>query len=583
MWQADSHTVFIRKVQVGMVRKKRVQKKSIFKLWMLVAFAVFLFLLLFRREVMTVLAYRFTDKELDGAFYQARSIVRFNIWRGFFFTFLFWLFIASLQSLLPVSGIREVYRTMRLVVAHAFKKRNYARIVGGKFVSPPEKFQRLKIDYRSEVRGYSEAFEENPFQYGGIRGLIILDSDSAAVLERGVVAPNIFNTMRGIIGRFLLRPEPEPLRICGPGLVFVRRIERVHSFVDLRKQIRSENGVVAFTGDGMEISTFVFSVFSIGRNPKPLQLAFNGGHSEEQFQTVELKKEENGSVRVEKFVDDLAPDDRWEAYRFARAAVRMGQVELYSALPDPGIRPAFDERRVFGAVYARARNGDSEPMNWDKLPLIFTKDAFKEMAAQFNFDELSNPDGGSRLQEFKNRVNTAVRNQSVLTYRIVLHKSGQPLEANHTYPAEDLLVSPVRAFTTPKVLRERGIMNIYSAFTTVTPCLTAIYEQRLDNWQARLERETNLVTARRELEVRNIYSRARMQAQQELSTALNDILKDRQYSEEAMALLVFQALEEYAHNPQTRQRLPNEIITLLRNVHDRILPSDARGFPFLRD
>ncbi|MCD4671142.1 MAG: hypothetical protein K8R77_00630 [Anaerolineaceae bacterium] len=512
-------------------------------------------------------------------FYQVQRIVRFNLIIGLGFVFVFWLFLAALQSLLPISSIREIFSTMRIVFRHFRGKQvRIARVVGGHNVSPEEKMQRKKKF--SFITNLMLDDEDKKVKFE--RGVILLDSDSAIALEEMTSAPDLVL----IAWRWLLRTlrllDDDTPRVCGPGLIFIHPWERVHSFVDLRKQIRSETEVVALTGDGIEIRSFVFSLFSVGRQPKPLQLAYNDGLGEENFQAVTFF-EEKGRLCVTGFKDDLAQDDRSEAYHFARAAGRMGELGAYFNPQDPGVRPVYDPNRVFNAVYARARNGSSDLIRWDDLPLIFTKDAFKEMASQFNFDEMSNPIGKTCLMDFKQRVNTAVRNLGVLTYSVVVHQSGEPLKKGNSYDPAELLSSPVRDFTTPKVLRERGIMNIYSAFTAVTPCPDAIYQQRLDNWQARLQRDIDMVTARRELEVRNIYSRARSQAQQELSTALNDILKDRQYSEEAMALLVFQALEEYACNPETRQRLPNEVITLLRNLHDRILPPGTNSFPFLRD
>ena len=222
-------------------------------------------------------------------------------------------------------------------------------------------------------------------------------------------------------------------------------------------------------------------------------------------------------------------------------------------------------------------------MKWDELPVIFTVDAFKEMAPQFNYDQLSNPQEDSQVGDFKQRVNTAVRNQCVLRYSVVMHESSRPLQRGEIYLPSALRSTPVQYFTTSKVLRDRGIMNIFSAFTTVIPCKDAVYAQRLDNWQARLQREIDLVMTSREIEVRNIVNRARIQAQEEISSTLNAILGDSRYSEEAMALLLFQALEEYVSDPETRRQLPNDVITLLRNLQDRILPPGAVGIPFLKD
>ena len=529
---------------------KKAQKRSLIKPWMLFP-GVFLLLVI-------LLSGR------NPAFF----LVLFFLFIPVFFL---WFFFAGLQSFLPVSSFDEVLPTMKIVFAHAWgRPLRLARVVGGQLVSPEDKF------YRAHRRSRIQKDVEQ--QLGSVPGVILQDFNSAAVLEKMSVIPSPLSALM----QRLLHPgedhEP-PLRICGPGLIFIRPLERVHSFIDLRKQIRSEKDVTAFTGDGIEIKSFVFSLFSVGLQPKPLQLAYNGGLCEEDLQSVFLRKE-NGRLVVQKFVDDLEADDRHEAHDYLQGSV---QLNPYFAPEDPGSRPVYDEKRVFGAVYARARVGSSDLMRWDELPLIFSKDAFKEMASQFNFDELSNHLGASRLLEFKDRVNAAVRNQGLMTYSVVQHRSGQPLQVGESYVRADLVSTPVRSFTTPKVLRERGIMIVRSAFATVTPLKEGIYKQRLENWQVLLQRDINMVTARRELEVRNIYSRARSQAQQELSCALQEILKDRQYSEEAMALLVFQALEEFASNPDTRQRLPGEVITLLRNVHDRILPPDAGSFPFMRE
>jgi len=372
-----------------------------------------------------------------------------------------------------------------------------------------------------------------------------------------------------------------PVRVCGPGLTFIQPWERVHSFVDLRKQIRSQSEVVAMTGDGIEVKSFVFSVFSLGRDPKPLQLAFTEGTSAGNLQIVYLEPLPDGRLRVTGFEDTLADDDRLEAYDVSQDTLIFRR---YFTPKDPGIRPKFNKSRVFGAVYARSRGDDSSSLlEWDELPVIFTVDAFKEMALQFNYDELSNPRRGSLVRELKGRVNAAIRNQCVLSYSIVVHESGKPLQRGEMYAPGELRASPVRYFTISKVLRDRGIMNIFSAFTQIIPCQDTVYAQRLENWQARLQREIDLVMTSREIEVRNIVNRARIQAQEEISSTLNGILGDRDYSEEAMAYSLFQALEEYVNDPETRKRLPNDVITLLRNLQDRILPPGAAGMPFLRD
>jgi len=512
--------------------------------------------------------------------FQAQEILKFNLFTGFILIFIWWLFMAALQNLLPVSSLWEVLKTMRLVF-YRFrgKKIRVARVEGGQNISSPEKLERKKDV--SLISRLLQDEEDRIVKYE--RGIIILDSNSAAVLEEMSAAPDLIAVAKRLILTTLCLIDDASPRICGPGLTFIRPSERVHSFVDLRKQIRGENGVVATTADGIDISTYVFSVFSLGRNPKTIQLAFNEGNDEKDLQVVILETEPGKKVRVKKFEDSLDKDDRQEAYNQVWPPRKSSEFGSYFTPDDPGIKPEYDRDRVFGAVFARAQDDDSDSVVWHELPLIFTKDAFKEMTLQFTMDKLSNPDGPSKVADLKARVNDAIRNQCVLPYSVVCHRSGEPLKAGEVYDQDDLRSTPKRFFSTSRVLRDRGIMNIYSAFTMLTPVDDRIYQQRLDNWQARLQREIDLAVTKHEVEVRNIISRARIQAQEEVASTLNSILGDRMYSEEAMALLLFQALEEYISNPETRKRLPNEVITLLRNVQDRILPAGSGGFPFLRD
>jgi hypothetical protein len=568
-----------------MARKKRNGKKSSTKLSVLfVMVPVLVFLLFFGREIlffgretMAFLLLFAGGKQLvpGESLRMFFSFLSFNCLVSFGLVFILWLFIFSLQSILPVTNFREVFETLGLVVQHAFGTPvRIARVIGGELVSPEEKLIR-----RNSNVSRGSGREEDLSDLRGTLGVIVQDSDSAAVLET-IAHPRSFSFLRSEESDSSTVPVV-PLRVCGPGLVFMKPWERAHSFVDLRKQIRSENEVIATTGDGIEVKTFVFSVFSLGRIPKPVQLAFTSGSSAGNLQVVALEPVADGRLRVTGFEDSLAADDRLEAYDLSRNTSLFG---AYFTPADPGLRPVFDEKRVFGAVYARARGDESDSvMKWDELPIIFTTDAFKEMALQFNYDELSNPNEGSQVGAFKQRVNASMRNQCVLSYSIVVHESGRPLQRGEMYSPTELRSTAVRNFTTSKVLRDRGITNIFSAFTQIIPCKDVIYTQRLDNWQARLQREIDLVMTSREIEVRNIVHRARIQAQEEISTTLNAILGDRTYSEEAMALLLFQALEEYVSDPETRKQLPNEVITLLRNLQDRILPPGAAGMPFLRD
>lgn len=576
-----------------MPRVKKATHKSSIRPWMVSTGLLLLFILSFFRELWMVgsfwwwilsavpkvlLKIPYGTYIITDDFKKSAEILNFNF-SGFLIVFLAWFLITALQSLLPTSNLREVVFTMFTVFRHARGSPvRLARVIGGRIISPDEKFRRRRK--REHIDPLLQ--EQTP----SVPGVVLQDFNSAMAVEEVIQVPDLIRIAWRAVLQMVGIVQRNMPRIAGPGLTFLFPWERAHSFVDLRKQIRSEANVTVETADGLAVKSFVFSIFSVGLQPRPLQMAFHGEVGEEYFQTVWLK-EEHGRVLVQKFIDDLEMDDRHEAYHFARAAARMGQIVPFFIPSDPGDRPVFNPRRVFGALYARARNEENELLSWDELPLSFTKDAFLAQVKRFNYDELGNSLHESRISsrvlELKDLVHVAVRNQSVMTYSAVLHRSGQPLKIGESYDAGELYSTPVRAFTAPKVLRDRGIMVIRSAFTTITPLNEDIYAQRVDGWRARLEREISLLSVKHALERNEVFSRARSQARQELATSLNEILKDREYSEEAMAFLIFQTLEEYANSPKTRKQIPNEAITLLRNMHDRILPPDARGFPFLRD
>ena len=79
-----------------------------------------------------------------------------------------------------------------------------------------------------------------------------------------------------------------------------------------------------------------------------------------------------------------------------------------------------------------------------------------------------------------------------------------------------------------------------------------------------------------DLEARRIYGRARAQAQKLTALSLRDIFQDTRNSKEAMAIRILQALELIASDRDTRSILPADTINILDNIHDWLLPGDAK-------
>jgi regulator of protease activity HflC (stomatin/prohibitin superfamily) len=127
-------------------------------------------------------------------------------------------------------------------------------------------------------------------------------------------------------------------------------------------------------------------------------------------------------------------------------------------------------------------------------------------------------------------------------------------------------------------LRERGIKVIASGFGELIPVDEAIYRQRLETWRAPWQKDVEIVRAQQDLEAMRIRSRARAEAQRGLTQSLANILQKQPHSDEIAALRVLQALEAAASDPHTQQLLPSDTITLMRTIHDWLLPGESR-FP----
>jgi hypothetical protein len=101
-----------------------------------------------------------------------------------------------------------------------------------------------------------------------------------------------------------------------------------------------------------------------------------------------------------------------------------------------------------------------------------------------------------------------------------------------------------------------------------------IYKQRLDHWRAAWDQETDIVEAGLEWESLKVRTRARIQAQQDFVQSLAGIYQMNPNSKEILAMRVLQALEMAASDPKRRQLLPEDTFSMLRSIHDWLLPQD---------
>lgn len=506
--------------------------------------------------------------ELPAGIGKSFQIIIFNFILIFGLTFAVWVLIISSRAIVPVRGLQDIQRLAWLLVMYIAGRHGPCAFV--------------KDGNLENSRGNFHKFAP---------GIIVVDFNSALVLEEMVPPPGLFTGLKMMLQDLLVSlnlAEPrQKLRAEGAGIVFTRPWERIRGTVDLRRQVRIRDNqplsdapafqVRGYTRDGIELSTNQWAVFTIGQPADVLDVAYVTSQKADGLRVLSLQELPNGRIRVNSIQDELDDDDRNEIHRFARYAVLENLTGPYTRLPRPPQTPVFSEDRVFSAVFAQARTPEDQVIPWEDLPRQVAIDFFREELSKVNYDDLYQveSDGPLPMFAFKQKVRTRVRNNGILSFRFVYLANGECFKEKKEYQPHEICATEVRPLTSSKILRDRGIKMIASGFRDPVPVSETVYKSRLDKWRATWDKDTEIARASAELEAMRVRSRARAQAQQELFHALTKIFQKNRHSEEALAIRVLQALENLAAEPSTQQLLPAETVNLLRSVHDWLLPGDA--------
>lgn len=559
------------------------------KPWMLPVGLLLMFIILFWREVLSVLwlfwtifttALGFEPGKLPPGLGFSFQVICFNCLLGFLWVFLIWLVMTSAQALLPIRGplefkpgqfkmvdrLQEIYRTAFHLLLHTFQVHGPAVFIrDGQQIMTPEELNR---------RGF---------------GVSVVDFNSAVVFEEQIPPPGVLRALIGMLMNILaslgLCDRFESPRVRGPGIVFTRPLERIRAVVDLRKQFRIRAAVPCYTRDGIELTANVWAIFTVGQDPDVIEVGYVGERRAENLRVLVFDKVPDSSrLRLARVVDELDEADRQEIHHYARVAERLEEVGGYAGLPEPERWPVFNPERVFAAVFAQARGNENEVVPWVDLPTSVAAELFREVISKVNYDDFYLGEDLNRfpLPGNKARLRLAMRNNGILAYRVILHRENQEFQEGEEYELEDLQVSITRTLRNSKVLRDRGIKIIASGFGDLTPVSPSVWEQRLDNWSAPWMRETATIRAEADREVTRIRAQSRAQAQQELFRSLTLLLQDTNLSEEALAIRVYQALEQLASDPLTRQLLPSDTIDMMRTIHNWLLPGESGAFRMQR-
>jgi hypothetical protein len=528
-----------------------------------------IFMIAFRNEIGGVLSLLWTFfkvflllfpyEGVGESISQSLLVMCFNALIGFGLVFLLWLILISAQALLPVNNMLDVYRTawhLWLFITHRHGPAVFVK--DGNMVATHQDANR---------QGH---------------GVVVVDFNSAVVLEERDVPPGLARiaslsglSLLNILG---LSDPPISPRAHGAGIVFTRPAERVRGVVDLRRQFRIQPKVTSYTREGIELSANILSIFTIGDDPNAdaLQVTFtNHRKSPEYWRVCVFQPSKLGDdyLYLSDLRDELDSSDREEIANEARSGLTLQPVQLYTPLPIPSMIPRFDPERVFGAVFAQARSSEQEALPWTELPTRVAAGYYRDIMPKINYDQLYDINGSGKfpLPVYKGTLRLFMRNNGVLAYRVVYHCSGRPLLIGGDYRKTDLLVSEVRQFKTPKLLRDRGIRIIFGSFSDPVPESKIIYQQRLDSWKAGWEKELHLTQANHDRQAIQTRTQAMINEQQDLWHSLNQLFSVRENSDEALALRLLQALESASADPNTRQLLPSLTIDLLRYIHNVLL------------
>ena len=230
------------------------------------------------------------------------------------------------------------------------------------------------------------------------RGLALVDLNSAVVVEkqRDHTRFRSAETREQSSTNSVL---PSMARVCGPGLVFLRRGERLRGIVSLRKQFRVLQNTLGQTSDGIEVRTNVFTIFTLGQPANVIQVAYEGEPAWENLRVVQIDPRTH---KIKAIRDELDEQDKEEIHRYAQGFIYYVEPNSPLALSEK-VResPPFllDQQRILSAVYSRARNvSDGQPdSSWSDLPVMVAAETFRNMISRVSYDSLYFPDDPAKF------------------------------------------------------------------------------------------------------------------------------------------------------------------------------------------
>jgi len=403
--------------------------------------------------------------------------------------------------------------------------------------------------------------------------LALVDLSSAIVLEsRSLPAIiNLSDRTKSTIGRH------SPIRALGPGIGFLHPGERIRGSVDLRKQFRMIKNVRGFTSDGIELETNVNVTFTLGQPPEVMTVIDIKGNG---LRAMTIDRDTKKIIGIK---DQIDKEDAYEIYTDIQNQKPPRTCEWSFEHPSSNCPPfAFDENHIIAALISQPRNTrDGKLEKWTDLPAQVAVSVLLDELSRVSYDQLyslDRPEQECYLYDlFKPEFKRKVTNLGVLSYQFVQRKDGRVPSEGDLFKSDEYIILDVRELRNPRPLRDRGIKVIEVSFSDFKPIDSTITEQRFDNWRSHWQKKTDLTNAEFDLEVMRKMNHARAQAQREIIYNLSQIFKLPGYTQDAMAIRIFQALESAAANPATNRLLPRDTVDMLRNFQRLLFTQDRDG------
>jgi hypothetical protein len=424
-----------------------------------------------------------------------------------------------------------------------------------------------------------------------------VDACSAIVLEREPFVPRGLTRWMWVLSGKHPRQGLQP-KVEGTGITFTRLGETVLGVADLRKQIRLRLDVLARTRDGIEVKNNVFALVTLGEAPDVIKVTYVGDEEKpENLRVVQLGErppDHEASTSpypvqiVSKLEDILDPADQREIHRFVQTYQAEQIIEPQKSTErKSGWRPfKLDENRVFAALQSEPYDvGEKAIKDWIEIAAHHAVETYRNELSKEMFDSLYYPEDPEKfpLGNLKAQVRRKVVHQGILAFQVVRKKDGYAFVEGDVWHPDDVETYPVRELKAHKVLRSRGMKVITVGVTDLHPTQKSVRDRYLfENWRASWQQDAMITAADHDLQVMRLKNQARVHAQRELATTLKSILEMKGLDRDALAVRVYQALENVSADPATRKILPRDAVYTMRMLKSLLLPGgedeDEKGF-----